>query len=570
MLFILIPCSAQNENRLSPASNGIIDFSSTDTFDSDPFNLDGYWEFFWNRLFTPEEIRDSSLLKESEYLYIPGSWTLNTSHPAKGYGTLHLKITGLSDQLVYSLYIPDLYTSYRLWINGKELSRNGRVGKSHQDSSPQNLPRVISFDSEEGQVELVIQISNYHYRKSGVLRSFFFGTDDQIRQFRVKKIIFEISLISFLFTVSLFHLGVFISRRSEKMEFIFGLICLSLLFRILTTGEQLLTFFLPDFPWEILRRMEFTPFYLIAPLALLYFTSLFPEESLKIVNRLYIAVCLGLGVVMIFLPVRISNHLLIFAECWLIAGIFYVTYIMIKALIHKRQSSIVMMTAFIIFSIAIINDILYAQNLIQSIYLSPLGFFLFLIMQSQMLVRRFTLSFTQRELLAQSRDKFRHASITDSLTGLYNVRYLCEILDKEMLETLENKRPLSIIMADVDNFKNYNDTWGHKQGDELLKRIAEILSTSARDKDSPCRYGGEEFAIVFPNTLLNDAWEVSERIRLKFESVGESDPRMTGITVSVGVAQYIPGETADSFIERADKALYKAKNNGKNRVEMAF
>jgi diguanylate cyclase (GGDEF)-like protein len=273
---------------------------------------------------------------------------------------------------------------------------------------------------------------------------------------------------------------------------------------------------------------------------------------------------------MIFLPVRISNHLLIFAECWLIAGIFYVTYIMIKALIHKRQSSIVMMTAFIIFSIAIINDILYAQNLIQSIYLSPLGFFLFLIMQSQMLVRRFTLSFTQRELLAQSRDKFRHASITDSLTGLYNVRYLCEILDKEMLETLENKRPLSIIMADVDNFKNYNDTWGHKQGDELLKRIAEILSTSARDKDSPCRYGGEEFAIVFPNTLLNDAWEVSERIRLKFESVGESDPRMTGITVSVGVAQYIPGETADSFIERADKALYKAKNNGKNRVEMAF
>lgn len=569
LLIVLIPCFADSEIESPLLDKGILNLSGIELVDSDPIRLNGKWEFFWNILLSPEDMADEDLTTNREYINIPGSWTQGALHPAEGYGTFRMNITGLSDQHVYSLYIPDLYTNYRLWINGKELSRNGSVGKSAEESKPQNLPRVISFESHGDLVEILIQMSNYNYRKSGILSCLYFGVDEKIRTFRERNIIFQTFLSGILLAISLFHIGIFLYRKSEKAELIFGLICFSLLIRILTTGEQLLTFYMPNFPWEIIRRLEYLPFYVSAPLAALYFTSLFPGESSKLINRVYIAVCLAIGGFLISFPIRISNNAVVFAEIWLVVGIIYILIIMIKALVHKREGSILMISAFLIFSFAIINDILYAQNLVRTIYLSPLGFVIFLIMQSQMLTRKFTRSFTQREILAKSRDTFRHASITDSLTGLYNVRYLGEVIEKEMLKSIENQIPLSVIMADVDNFKLYNDTWGHKQGDEILKKMGKILRTSARDKDSPCRYGGEEFSVVLPGTTLKVAFEVSERIRLRFETAECDDERMRGITISIGVAQFIPGESMDCFIERADKALYKAKSLGKNRVESA-
>jgi len=161
-------------------------------------------------------------------------------------------------------------------------------------------------------------------------------------------------------------------------------------------------------------------------------------------------------------------------------------------------------------------------------------------------------------------------SHTDSLTSLWNHGYFQSRLQEEVSLAQKNKQNLSIIMADLDNFKVYNDTLGHQEGDQILIQIAKILNSAGRKQDTIYRYGGEEFAILLLQTNKQDAHVVAEKIR---NSVEQSDFRKQEIfpnrklTISLGIAAY-PDDAAskDSLLEHADKALYSAKHQGKNRV----
>ncbi|MDO8748193.1 MAG: sensor domain-containing diguanylate cyclase [Candidatus Omnitrophota bacterium] len=161
-------------------------------------------------------------------------------------------------------------------------------------------------------------------------------------------------------------------------------------------------------------------------------------------------------------------------------------------------------------------------------------------------------------------------SHTDSLTSLWNHGYFQSRLQEEVSLAQKNKQNLSIIMADLDNFKVYNDTLGHQEGDQILIQIAKILNSAGRKQDTIYRYGGEEFAILLLQTDKQEAHVVAEKIR---NSVEQSDFRKQEIfpnrklTISLGIATY-PDDAAskDSLLEHADKALYSAKHQGKNRV----
>ena len=176
----------------------------------------------------------------------------------------------------------------------------------------------------------------------------------------------------------------------------------------------------------------------------------------------------------------------------------------------------------------------------------------------------------EKEELVVSRAHYRKASLTDELTGLYNLRYFKERLGWAIRQAVDAEQPLSLLMMDVDDFKQFNDTFGHQAGDEVLTRLARLMRTSARESDAPCRYGGEEFVLLLPGTSLGGAIGVAERLRQEFEAqrfeVGQRPSARTSI--SIGVAQLEPHETGEHLIQRADFALYRAKSEGKNRVEV--
>ncbi len=155
-------------------------------------------------------------------------------------------------------------------------------------------------------------------------------------------------------------------------------------------------------------------------------------------------------------------------------------------------------------------------------------------------------------------------AITDGMTSLYNYRYFISYLNEEFERVKRYKRLLSIIMIDIDFFKKYNDAYGHPKGDELLRNIAGILKNAVRKSDTVARYGGEEFVIILPETGKDMALTAAEKVRKEVEL---SEFEGGKVTISLGAASYTEElKSADDLVKIADNALYRAKEQGRNRV----
>ncbi len=167
--------------------------------------------------------------------------------------------------------------------------------------------------------------------------------------------------------------------------------------------------------------------------------------------------------------------------------------------------------------------------------------------------------------------KVKNLSITDQLTQLYNHGFIIKRLEEEFKQAERYGRELSIIMADIDFFKKVNDTYGHQTGDYVLRKISQLMLDSVREIDIVGRYGGEEFLIILPETNKKNAAIIAERIRKKVEEYDFSRYLTSfTVTISMGIAEYKKElKTTEELIKRGDQALYKAKENGRNRVEIS-
>jgi diguanylate cyclase (GGDEF)-like protein len=172
--------------------------------------------------------------------------------------------------------------------------------------------------------------------------------------------------------------------------------------------------------------------------------------------------------------------------------------------------------------------------------------------------------------LKRSNELLLELSNSDHLTGLFNRRYMMEALDKEVQRTIRKGGNLSLIILDIDHFKQVNDSYGHQQGDIALQKVAQQLQKELRSYDCAVRYGGEEFVAILSESSLKEAVFVADRIRLAVQGTRFSGPlAKLSLTVSLGVACFSreTSPTVDAFIKLADDALYRAKANGRNRVE---
>ncbi len=173
------------------------------------------------------------------------------------------------------------------------------------------------------------------------------------------------------------------------------------------------------------------------------------------------------------------------------------------------------------------------------------------------------------EALRRENDELKQALRTDMLTGLFNYRHLLDALEWEMERTRRSRAPTSLIMLDLDHFKQVNDTWGHEVGNQALTLVSEVMRNTLRKVDIPCRFGGEEFTIILPSTPLPQAVQVAERLRRNIEERNlEVDGTTIQITASFGVEYYRAGMevSADELIHLTDGYLYQAKQGGRNQV----
>jgi diguanylate cyclase (GGDEF)-like protein len=168
-------------------------------------------------------------------------------------------------------------------------------------------------------------------------------------------------------------------------------------------------------------------------------------------------------------------------------------------------------------------------------------------------------------------EELTNLTIRDDLTGLFNSRQFYSHIAQEVDRSNRYFRPLSLILMDIDNFKSLNDTYGHLFGDKILSGMGEIIKSAIRMQDTAYRYAGDEFTILLPETELERAIAVAERVRqaIEIETQVLSDPKSLKVTVSIGVVEYLTDEEIKCFVHRADSAMYESKRKGRNKISLA-
>lgn len=630
----LTGCSEPIPRNLPKAEKGIIDLTQRN-FNNEIIQLDGCWEFYWNQMLEPINFKeDDSDTKDTDkgsnlynagYVEVPGTWNRyvgNVENTGNGYATYRLIFT-INDSKSLGIKIPRIFTSYKLWVNGELLASAGTVGKTRNTMVPQYLPQIALFESLEGKNEIVIQVSNFYHRSGGILESLVIGSEKRIIGMRYKNIAYEFLIFGGLIIIGAYNIAMYFFRKKNKTPLYFGLFCLFVGIRTLIVGERFLVYLFPDFSWEIAHKIQTLTFYLGVPLILTYFESVFSNAfHHKAVKASQIA-GIAFGLLVLLTPARIFT---IFNPAYQVFSFIVIAYIIItfiKIFIRKDKGIRLVIVGALVLILTSLNDIIFLsvwmndnssyllRTIIRTGNLSSVGQLFFVFLNSLVLARIFSNAFEKEEImtarlkeintnldkivtdrtralevsnkkiesqkleLEKANKTLQLLTLKDPLTGLWNRRYYDETIWREWNRCLRYNRPISLLMIDIDYYKNFNDCYGHKAGDDVLVQVAQALKAFfKRSNDLIVRYGGEEFIIIMPEFGKKGAIQMALSLRKIIEDLNiphKSSPVSSRLTVSIGVASRIPGTecSPEDLFVAVDKALYHAKNAGRNRVKSA-
>ncbi len=619
ILIILGGCSSQRTTINQKAEAGIIDLTQLQ-FENDVVRLDGQWEFYWNQLLAPSEVKNGEL---TGYIQIPSSWNKyigNEEHSGYGYATYCLLFKTEGNTRL-ALMIPRLFTSYKLWVNGELIATAGKVGETIDTMTPQYLPQVALFESQQGVNEILIQVSNFYHRSGGMLESINLGGEKQILRLRYESLAREFILFGSLICIGAYHLALFFFRKKNISSLYFGLFCLLIGIRTLLVGERFFIYLFPDFSWEIAHKIQTLTFYFGVPLILMFFMSIYPQYFHARIIKFAQIIGIVFGLLVLLTPARIFTPFNPIYQLWTLFAIIYILVMLLKLSIHKEKGSLFIILGAIALLLSSANDVIFLsiwmndggsallKTFIRTGNLSSMGQFIFAFANSLLLAKRFSDSLEQKEVLTaklteincnldelvlqrtkdleKSNEKIEHQklelektnralkrlSYKDPLTRVWNRRKYDETIEMEWHRCLRYKRPIALLLLDIDYFKEFNDSYGHMAGDECLIKIGETLTNSlSRSSDLVARYGGEEFIVLLPDSGEDGAMKIAEMLRLKIESMNiphEKSLVSNYVTVSVGVTSTVPDNkySYEDLFKAADRALYLAKDAGRNQVK---
>lgn len=447
--------SLDNGNKSSPiAKNGVIDLREWDFSKDGIVKLDGQWEFYNNELLEPRDFNNKFL--DKNYFNIPGSYG------DFGYATYRLKIVVNNDDFLYAVKFDYIDTASRLWAGNREVATVGKVGESKSEMTPQFLPKTATFYTENGEVYLTLQVSNF-YAKYGFIETISMGEASQINMYKDKKQAFDMFLFGSTIIAAIYSLAVFFKRKKDKSPLYFAIVCILVSIRTLFLGERFFIYLFPNFNFLVATKIMILTFYLYIPFIILFINSIYKQ----LLPKKIITISNWLGYLYFFIIVLIPfDYYLLLIAPFEIFALLMILYMMIKIsqiyMIEGTSDYITVLGLFALF-ITRINDILYEYSIITTGSYAVLGVFTFIISSYYIMAERQSKSLLNSEKMSEKlkslntlKDDFLAITSHELKTPLNGIIGLAEALEANNLDNMseDDKYDLFLIKVSAKRLSN--------------------------------------------------------------------------------------------------------------------
>lgn len=578
------------------ASMGEIDLSKIKDFEQ-PIKLDGEWEFYDNQLINDvKEINDADKI----IVAVPGKWneyaTTRKEPKSFGYGTFHLRIKISEAQIkqIYGLKIQNIGMSNKVIINGQVISLSGKPSVDHKTYEMGNIPNYVFYYPETTYLDILVQVSNFDYRPySGIVSSIQFGPQKVIEEAKITAYGYELFFLGASIVVGLIFLVLYLFRPKEKYLLYFFLYSLASALFVLTHGEKIWFYIFPEIKYLLFAKIQYFSAATNTSFFIYYLYYSFPEVFKNKVTQFIGIISLIFYFAMLF-PLEVQSTASSFQMVFYVIVMLYSVYGCIVGIIKKNSYSIyfvliIFSTLFMvrqaIYLVLGIGEVAFWMVLAQLIWILVHSFLIAarlsktydLVEAQSKKLENYTIELERKVKertmhLEEANVKLEQLSQIDGLTKIYNRRYFDIEIDKIWREYSRLNLPISIIFIDIDNFKKFNDYYGHQAGDTCLYSVASTLKKQLnRSSDMVARFGGEEFVVV-ACVDIDDAYKIAERMRLAVKAlcIEHLLSEKNIVTISLGVASTIPAysKVVSRLIKAADMALYESKHNGRDMVSV--
>lgn len=447
------------------AVRGTLDLTNWDFASEGPIPLNGEWGFYWQRHLKPADLTQTPPPIRTGWIQVPGIWNgykvAGQPISGDGYATYRLQVRLGYPRERLAFKFLDMATAFAVYVNGQRLLTSGVPGKTPQTTRPRFEPQVIDFHAMSDHLDIVILVSNFYHRKGGVWEAIYLGSVDDIRAMRERRLLVNLMLFGSIAIIGLYHLSLFALRPGDRSTLYFGLFCLLIGLRIWTTGERYVMQLVPALDWEVLTKVSYLTFYLGVPAFSLFVRALFFQEIAPRVYQVIMVVSALFSAAVLVLPARLYTHTAIAFQLFTVIVSVYGLYVLLLAVIRKREGACLCLAGFVVLFLTILNDLLYANLLVPTGYLIHVGLIVFIFLQALLLAQRSAKAFAtvdrQRLALVQS-----------------NRAYARELQERKRVEIALRRSQADLAeaqrLAHIGNWE-WNIETGHINGSEEVFRL---------------------------------------------------------------------------------------------------
>jgi len=511
LFFICCSLFAPQMTHASPSVNttsGVLDLREWDFDEQGTVPLNGPWRFYWNQFLSRSQIGFNADPALSTMVPVPSSWNCYSEQTkptgSDGFATYALRILISHPSRELGLYLRNILTAYRLYINGELVQEVGLVSQTADKGAPEYRHVIVDLPPKSTCLDVVFHVSNFHHRLGGLWAAPILGLKQELNKKMTLRLSMNIFMIGAIFIMGLYHISLYILRKSYSPPAYLGIFCLLITLRALVTNEVYLHTLIPQLSWQLLLKLEYLSFYLAFPVFVMFTSSLFPKEIKPCIVRIFQILAGLFSLVVLFSPARIFSHTVVGYEVVTLFGVLYLIIVLFRATVKQREGIWAIVFGFVCLLVSIINDILHANSIIHTAYLFQGGMFVFVFSQAFVLSHRFSNAF--ETIGNQTEDLIRMNAV---LTNEIQVR---EKLESSLVESHENfKNSRIALILGLAKLAEYRDT----ETGTHLERIREYVRIIAEDLAQLPQYRDyitkDYIEDIYQSSILHDIGKIGIR-----------------------------------------------------------